>query len=422
MSSSNALTSIFPDLSALDKPVQMSASIVEMRRELRLPLEYIKEPDQSALKNLADKILEPADNQLVILLAHKLSSRELNLVFPLLLHGPEADNSMIAEISSRLHLIIRERASLTLYVSGWLCFQYSYPNQTVARALTLLGNILNIRQQSGFETLIPIINEIIAPDTRNFTKQLTRRLSDLNLSLQNFMQDYGLAADLPLGAELLSQIFLQGSAAIFSGSHKLFAQVLRGADQATQSKLLQHFLSLKDIKTSVWNQYCQLIYRQFGEPDAEHPIWQKLKKKQRQSFRFWITAATIGSHCQNQPQKAHFYLRYAALIEKIESWNSTTLILSFPGFCVADNSQNPELAIYYSADQAERLQSGTSSSETRNPASPDIPRRRVDEAIRRNSGSGIIGLPFDEEGIRYSKIFLDMCLQTKPKPKFFAKV
>ena len=99
------------------------------------------------------------------------------------------------------------------------------------------------------------------------------------------------------------------------------------------------------------------------------------------------------------------------MISKIESWDDDTLIISFPGFIIADNKEQPDMAIYYDEDQAAKLLEDPD--KKRDPASPDTPRRRVDEAIRRNSGKGIVGLPFDEEGIRYSGIFLEMCMYDK---------
>lgn len=402
---------LFPDIASLEAPALMAASLWETRQQLLMPLEYIKNPEKEAIRLLADKISHPDNSQSIILLAHQLTSRELNLIFPLIMSGPGDGNTLSDELAGRVHLIIRERACLSLYVSGWLCFQYSYPNPGVAKALSLLCSILDIRRQGNAAATLPLISEIIAADARQFTKSLTRRLSELGLSLKNFMLDYGLAADLPLGAELISQAFLQGSAPMFAASHKLFSQVLKAADQPTQIKLLQHFFSLRDLKPAVWNRYCQIIYRQYGEPDISDPIWQKQKKKHLHNFRYWIKAATIGSHCHSQTQKAHLYLRYADMISKIESWDNNILIISFPGFIIADNKEQPDMAIYYDEDQAAKLLENPD--KKRDPASPDTPRRRVDEAIRRNSGKGIVGLPFDEEGIRYSKIFLDMCLHDK---------
>ena len=48
-----------------------------------------------------------------------------------------------------------------------------------------------------------------------------------------------------------------------------------------------------------------------------------------------------------------------------------------------------------------------------NPANPQVPHRRVEDAVSRSSTQGPVGLLFDETGLATSAMFMDFCLSKK---------
>ena len=90
--------------------------------------------------------------QPVIALAHQLNSRDLRLIFPLLAgkgtHQVESTNRQAGRFQDKLFLIVRERASSSLYHHGWMVYQQTYPCAPVARALAILCRILDIKQSA----------------------------------------------------------------------------------------------------------------------------------------------------------------------------------------------------------------------------------------------------------------------------------
>ena len=381
--------------------------------------------------------------QPVIALAHRLGSRELRLVFPLL-----ADNGFYepraARFQEKLTLLIRERACLSLYQYGWTLYQQTFPAAAVARPLALLCRILEIKKKTaapiaaarpagrnrsgsaagagtgaGANTAIggrcpPLISELADPDSRSFIRQLFRVMDKQGMSLDQLLKCYQIRSEWPLGAALIGQCFLNGETSQYEGGHRQFGQVLQQADPGLQADLLQRLFNLTDLSAQSRNKYFQAVYRQFGDPADGHPIWRQMKSRSVDGYRRWIIAATIGSHCRSEPAKARFYLRYAERIDRVETWDDDTLLLHFPGFVIADSKKQPLLALYYDQTEANEHPFGLAAVESnQNPASLTIPHRRVDDAIRRASSQGVVGLPFDEEGIRFSGVFLDFCLQGK---------
>ena len=402
---------------------QLSDRLAAIKSILPLPIEQIYSPDLPAQTELADKVLAARDSQAVIQLAHELASRELNLVFPLLSSaGSVKRPSLLAE---RLNLIVRERACPTLYVSGWLTYQKYYPCPAVAHALSVLCKILEIKQSAGHgqpSTSVqppgrewPRISQLALPDSRQFVRRLINLAAERGLSLEQMMQQYKIHDGMPFGAELITQSFLTGDASFYRGGQHLFAKALQQAENDVQAALINHFFSLSDLPQAIYNRYCQEIYLRIGKPADEHPLWDLVKPKYCDAFQEWVLAATIGTHCRHQPEKAHLYLRYIHAVQQVEHWDENTLLIHFPGFIIVDCRQHPQLALCY--DQSEvadghpfELATGEFNP---NPANPAIPHRQVEDAIRRVNLAGVVGLPFDAEGIRLTGIFLDLNLKRK---------
>ena len=391
---------------------RLSDAMPNLREKLQTPLERLKQPPNlEKLASLRHMITSAKDNTAVIDLAHVLPGSELGWLF-FLLTDIDDNHKPDQQLISRVSLIIRERACPSLYQHAWLIFQKYYDQPPVGKNLDLLCTILEIRQQSGLDPSFPLISEIISPASRPFMKKLMRRLAEQEMPVQTFIDTYAVSSDLPLGSVLVSSTFLSGSESLYSQSQRLFAQTLKSAHIDIQLKLLKHFFQMKKLSPTSWNAYCQIIYRKFGPPDQGHVIWESLSDKHVRKFQNWVIAATIGSHCRDNPDKARVFLHYAEHIQSIESWDNETMLINFPGFVIVDNRLDPETAIYYDQQQAERrLVMDNQQTEPPHPASTVIARRRVDEAIRRASCSGIVGLPFDHEGIRYTRIFLNFCIQ-----------
>ena len=199
--------------------------------------------------------------------------------------------------------------------------------------------------------------------------------------------------------------------AVFDGNHKLFGNTLRHASTAQQSELLHHFFGLKKLPEPVRNRYCQQIYRVFDDPAADHPIWSQVKVKDRQAFQDWVLAANVGTHCRQMPEKARLYIGYSDFITSIEHWDADTLLIYFPDFVIADSRLQPDLAVCYSRTGIGNPFELATGEFNPNPADPAIPRRPIEQAIRSGDFSGVIGLPFDREGIRLTAVMLDMRLR-----------
>ncbi|MEA4889731.1 MAG: hypothetical protein VB070_09745 [Clostridiaceae bacterium] len=388
------------------------ASLAASRQLLPLPEEMVYEADTETGDRLAARINAASLGQATIRLAHELTSRELRAIFPLLA-GRGDPEIRSGKFPDKLYMIIRERACPSLYQNGWILFQQTYPCPAVARAMSILCGILEIKRETGGGPA-PLISDLAAPDARHFIRQLMRALSRDNIPLEAFMKQYHVSGEWPLGAALIGACFLNQNAGLYEGGQSQFNQILGQVDLDLQAGLLHHLFSQTDLPPDTRNRYYQIVYRQFGDPAAGHPVWEQLKKREVAAFRRWVVAATIGSHCRKSPEKARFYLRYAEHISQIETWDDYTLLLYFPGFVIADNRRQPLLALYYDQPQPIEHPFGLAGTEQKqNPASLEIPHRRVEDAIRRASSQGIIGLPFDEEGIRYSGVFLNFCLQER---------
>ncbi|HBP37430.1 MAG TPA: hypothetical protein DD640_01560 [Clostridiales bacterium] len=410
---------------------QMAASLDSIRSILPLPREQLAAPDPVAQAAIAARFRAAATDEAVASLSYQLTSRELQQLFPLLaVTTPRGQSAR--QLAGRLARAIQIRACPTLYVSGWLLFQQHYPNvRPVAKTLARLGRTLGRRppvispqpsaqpsaktvaQPDPLETPAPI-TRLAAPDSPWFLLHLLKCITASGLTLLQFMRQYQIHSDLPFGVELIARSFLAGGSASYSDNHRLFGLILRQAAPTVQISLLHHFFQQDGLPAKIRNRCFQQIYRQFGDLAAGNPVWQKLRARDVRIYQEWVKAATLGSHCRKSPQKARLYLRYAPAILRIEPWDENTLLIHFPDFLIADSRVNPHQALYYA-----RPESGGNpfplahEKFNPNPADPAIPHRQVEDVIRSNSFQGIVGLPFDPDGIRLTGIFLNLLLGDK---------
>ena len=338
-------------------------------------------------------------------------------LFPLLAvtapHGQAA-----RKLARHLARAIQIRACPTLYTSGWLVFQLRYPDvRPIAKTLTRLGRTLDRRPQTAAAThtnllSAPVpITRVASPDSPRFLLHLLKGITASGLTLQQFMHQHQVHSDLPFGIELIAQSFLVRGSTSYLDNHRLFGLVLRQASLPVQISLLHHFFRQDGLPAKIRNRCFQQIYRQFGDPAAGNPIWQKLRARDVRIYQEWVKAATLGSHCRKSPQKARLYLRYAPEILRVEPWDENTLLIHFPDFLIADSRANPHQALYYALPESGGNPFPLANAKFNpNPADPAIPHRQVDDAIRSNNFQGTVGLPFDPDGIRLTGIFLNLLL------------
>ena len=386
-----------------------------VRTLLPLPHEMLQQAETEEKDRLAIIIETTAVGRPIIDLASRLSSRDLRYIFPLLAETAETGR-LPAHFHEKLYLIIRERASYSLYRYGWSVFQQDFPSLPVGRGLAVLCGILEIREKSGQlqeragkqarGRLLPpaLISYLAAPDSRRFVDHLLHALNRRQVSLDQFFKQYTIAADQPLGSALIGQCFLKGQAALYVESHRLFDLALPQVPAALQQEMVSRLLAVS-LDPVTKTQYLQVIYRHFGDPGGGHPIWHQLRRKDVLAYHSWVIAATIGRHCQGRKAKIHFYQRYAALVQHVEAWDQDTLIMSFGAFLIVDDRRMPLFALYYDQDTLGTHQSGDNA-----PGGTAVPHRHVEDAVRRGSTRGPVGLVFDEKGLRISASFLDFCL------------
>jgi hypothetical protein len=423
-SRSNALPASIPAFSGNEKPGWLLAEKVKAARLLLpTPAERVLQPDQDALDSLAAKIAAQPDNRSIRHLAVELTGTEVAMLFPLL--GMPDTNSRLA---GKIQNLIEARACPSLYASGWAIWQHVYPHPAVARTLAALCRILAHGQKHGRKSrpnsggkfqaglLPPMINQILSPDSHLFVNHLVDRIIRLDTGLETFFREYQVKLESPLGLALGVRFFLVGPTAVFVSDKAILAKILNQIPLSGQAALISRFLAAAEIDPVGRNQVSQLIYSNFGAPDAaasaRHPVWHQSKPQEIKIFQRWVIAATIGSHCRDHPQRARFYLDYAQAIEKLERWDNETLLIHFPGFTLADSRSQPGLAMYYDPPQPGGQPFGFASRHAPpGPASKSIPHRQIDDAVRVMNFRGVIGLPFDEEGIQLSRIFLDLRLK-----------
>jgi hypothetical protein len=418
---------------------RLAVHLKAIRLQLPLPLERIRLPDPAALSRLREKIAAAASDKAALrLLADELGSLEIASLFALLIQGGTS-----TRLARRITQIIVLRACPTLYRYGWLTWQIHYPSPPVAGALAALCRQLAARPAAGVQQAanLPLISQIVAPDTRQFIRCLVDRLVLIGLSLDAFMRQYQLDAASPLGQSVIAAYFTDENAPayVYRQNGAYFSQYLSQASLSQQAVLLAHFLNRTAIEPEERNLFCQLVYRQIGSPapigsyrpaaallagdfppgnepvvpEPPHAVWGKLSSHDVRLFLDWVNAATIGSHCREQPDKARLYLQYADRIVRLEAWDSETLLIVFPGFLIADSRKQPHLALYYeqTGQPAGRPLDLAGSPYNQGPAYAAIPHRQVEDAVRHLNFRGIIGLRFDPQGIQLTQAFLSLRLK-----------
>lgn len=387
-------------------------------QRVRLPGELTRETAQTDIQALLALIDQATQTTEVLAQARTLSGRQLAVVFPALAQPGLAHRQI-----SRLNLIIRERASQSLYHYGWHTLQQHYPCPPVARALTLLCTILEIKQEKSQDQrpgALPLITRLAAPNSRHWLKKLEAGLVSTGWTLARFIQQYQLEPDSALVRDLASQVFLAGPASLFPDAHELFGKLLQTASPAIQAELLRHFLAQNELDAHTLLAYRLVINRQLGNLYTDHPAWRLLNKREQAACLNGLLRAALADHFQLQPDKACFYLRYADQLRRVEHWDSQTLILYSNEFAIADCLAWPDQAIFYDRPLISEHPPGlTESATNRNPASSAIPHLRIEDALQRGKVAGIIQLRFDPEGIKLSGVLLDFALQQSRKHSFF---
>ena len=266
----------------------LTGRLDSIRKILPLPLENIQSPDPGKLAELVEKIESGATSNDVINLAYQLTSRELELIFPLLAvitfaKAPDRQAERQAKLlAERLTLVIRERACPSLYLNGWLTLQKKLSLSATGQCLfAVLCRILEIKQMTVPATANAqvLISKIAPPDSRQFLQKLVRAATDEQTSPDQFMKQFMINQDLALATALIASIFLNDDKGATLVNSKLFGRCLRQADLATQIKLLQYFFALKGFPDPVRNRCCQQIYRIFDDPAANNPIWNQVREK-----------------------------------------------------------------------------------------------------------------------------------------------
>ncbi|NLV47244.1 MAG: hypothetical protein GXY22_01135 [Clostridiaceae bacterium] len=402
---------------------RLKSSAEAIRSHLKLPDEWSELTGTEEQERLSVIIRTTTSGRPVIHLAHQLTSRDLRYIFPILAEAATTDKLTRQDVD-KIILIIRERACPSLYRFGWAAYQSEYPCQLVARGLSILCGILEIKKLSeetiehvrfssrSLKRYPDLISELALPDSRHFVETLVKAMAKRQLTLKEWVKNYCVQPDQPFGRAVISHCFLSGSASLFRNSQTLFEQCLDQSDTDQKIKMLRRLLSLESISPDTKNAYCQVVYRQFGPPDPEHPIWRAVRPAERNLFEHWILEAVIGTHCQDSPRKAQFYYRYAPMIQSVKQWNDTVLVIYFHGFIIADDRTQPLAAFYYDVSDPAELMKKSEGRGACKLADISQPHRRVEDALKRASTQGVVALFFDD-GIRASRSFIDFCLLEK---------
>jgi hypothetical protein len=392
------------------------------RIRLPLPSEIQAGSDQD-MSVFIDGLRTAVSNADIIARAHLLNQQEIRMIFPALAGLESSDK----KLQDRIFLLIRERASMSMYNSGWLIFQQSPDNQIVQRALALLCSILEIKRQTyprepKYESAklpageLPLISQILPPNSRQFAKRLSLALAARRLKTKDFAKQYGLQAETRLAAELSALELIAGRN--FDKENILkFEHAIRLSGDQLRAELVQSFLNTQNISDLEFQSFCPLIRRELGAPWEDNLIWQQIKDREKAIYSQWCVRNSIETHCRDLEAKQSFYLRYLDKIDRIEQWSDDTILIYFDYFVLADNKQNPDTAMYYGRKQATEhpyeLAGGLAETEpARDPASISVPHITCEEAISKAETGKIVVLYFNEAELRCSGAFLDFCLQS----------
>ena len=405
-------------------PGYLAQSRVKIAAQFPRPVEAIENDQLDEISHLLELVQETRTTAEAINLAKHLPARAIQLLFSALALPTSAE--LPAKTVDRLLIILRERACPSLYPKAWVLWQHHFPNPLLSKALTVLCGILAIKQASSKTPVhprMPLITNLVEIHGSSTSRRLISSLAQKQASLTEVFTSYAIDPAWPFGRSILAEAFLAGTAPLFSEAIDHLETIFLLASAENRTRIMRHFLELEGLPDTVQQRAHVVFYRICGEPGSDAPVWQILGARERKAFASWITRAKIGSHCLAQPEKAHFYLRYANWIRRVEAWDEHTLLIYFDAFVIADDTRYPVQALLYFGREPNPHPDGLANPDrTTSPASPAIAHRRMESAIQQGDLTGIIQLLFDPEAMKQAGVLLDYALQSKKgRRPFFGK-
>ncbi|MDD2533893.1 MAG: hypothetical protein PHC86_04275 [Eubacteriales bacterium] len=388
-----------------------------------LPAEAVDRVSSDAVASLLERVRPLTQSAQIIQLARHLSPPDLDLIFSALTKADLDPQLIDPKTNEKLLLILRERACPSLYPKAWVIWQRHYPHQLANRALSILCGILEIKRNTSaskkpLEPLrsvnMPLISSLIELSGQAQSKRLIARLMSQPMSLHECFSRFGINPDWAFGKAVLYDAFVAGNDLMFADQIHRLADIFGETDLEGQAKILRHFLTLEALTPADRQNAHVVFYAAVGAPGGPSAVWSLLGERERKAYSAWAGRARIGSHCLAQPEKATFYLRYATQLNRVEQWDTDTILLHFKSFVIADDRRFPDQALFYANTIPSQHPAGLVRDErAQSPANPAISHRRVEEILRQGEISGIIQMQFDSEGIKESGVLLDFALQQK---------
>lgn len=388
------------------------------------PAEAVAADQPEEISHLLDLVQEVRTTAETINLAKHLPARAVQLVFPALAQPDSA--GLPAKAIDRLLIILRERACPSLYPKAWVIWQQHFPNPLLNKALTVLCGILSIKQASSKTPMslrTPLITSVVDLHGSATSRRLIVSLAQNPANLLELLTRFAIEPGWPFGVSVLTEAFLSGTATQFAAAIDFLERIFLLASAENQARIMRHFLELEGLPGPVRQQAHVVFYRACGEPGSASPVWQILGNRERKAFASWVIRARIGSHCLAQPEKAHFYLRYANGIRRLEAWDEQTLLIYFDGFVIADDNRYPDQALLYFGSEPNPHPGGLAHpGRTLSPGSPAIAHRRMESVIQQGDLTGIVQLLFDPEAMKQAGVLIEYALQSKKgRRPFFGK-
>ncbi|NCB00099.1 MAG: hypothetical protein EOM70_12095 [Clostridia bacterium] len=406
------------------QPSRLAQSRGKIAARFPHPAEAIELDQPDEISHLIELVQETRTIAEAINLAKHLPARAVQLIFPALAQPTSAE--LPAKTIDRLLIILRERSCPSLYPKAWVLWQQHFPNPLLSKALTVLCGILAIKQASSKPPVhahLPLITSFVEIHGPSTSRRLIANLAQKQSSLKEVMASCAIDPAWPFGRSVLTEACLAGTAPLFSETIDHLETIFQTASAENRARIMRHFLELEGLPETVQQRAHVVFYRTCGAPGSAAPVWQILGNRERKAFASWVARAKIGSHCLAQPEKAHFYLRYADWIRRVEAWDEYTLLIYFDAFVIADDNRYPDQALLYFGSEPNPHPGGLANPDrTLSPASPAIAHRRMESAIQQGDLTGIIQLLFDPEALKQAGVLLDYALQSKMgRRPFFGK-
>ncbi|MDD2458834.1 MAG: hypothetical protein PHQ83_10055 [Eubacteriales bacterium] len=406
------------------KPGHLAQSRMEIAARFPRPVEAIASDQPDEISHLLELVQETRTTAETINLAKHLPARAIQLIFPALALPAAAE--LPAKTIDRLLIILRERACPSLYPKAWVLWQQHFPHPLLSKALMVLCGILQIKQASSKPPVhprVPLISTLVEIHGQATSRRLVANLAQKQSSFLEVLVSYAIDPAWPFGRSVLAETFLTGTAPLFGEAIDHLEPIFQAASAENRARIMRHFLELEGLPDTVLQRAHVVFYRTCGEPGSATPVWQILGTRERKAFASWIIRAKVGSHCLAQPEKAHFFLRYANWIRRVEAWDEQTLLIYFDAFVIADDNRYPDQALLYFGSEPNPHPGGLANPDrTLSPASPAIAHRRMESAIQQGDLTGIIQLLFDPEAMKQAGVLLDYALQSKMgRRPFFGK-